>query len=108
MRRSHRFSSRLLIVGVMAMVAVVTVFSYATRRPYNGTNNVTWHNFKAGRMKPALARVTEYQALRHSRNFERHSRVCAEVVFLAGEPTPFKSFFFSGVDKFRSPPSSPS
>jgi hypothetical protein len=78
----------------MAMVAVVTVFSYATRRPYYGTNNVTWHSFKAGRMKPALARVSEYQAVRHSRNFERHSKVCAEVVFLAG------------IDKFRSPPSS--
>ncbi len=105
MRGANVLCRRLLTVGVMATVVVVIALSTASRRPYAGTNNGSWHTSKASRMNPASRSVGgEAQALRRDSDFERQPRSDRKVSSFAFELKPGKLFFIFGVDKFRSPP----
>jgi hypothetical protein len=106
MRSANPLCRCLLTVGVLAAVAVVIALSTASRRPYTGTNSVSWHTSKASRMNPAFRKVSgEPQALRRDSDSERQPRSDRRVSLFAFEPSPEEPFFIFGVDRFRSPPS---
>jgi hypothetical protein len=100
-----RFS---LTIGVMAMAVVVIFLSTASRRPYAGTNNTSWHTVKASRMNLALRKVSgEAQALcRHSES-EPQPGNQTNVNLSDFALNPQERFFLRDVDKFRSPPRPP-
>ena len=108
MRQANPLCRRLLTVSVMAIAVVLVALSTASRRPYTGTNNASWHTSKASRMTPAPRRMGgEAHALRRDSDSEREPRSDTKVSFLALALNAERHFFVLGVDKFRSPPLSP-
>jgi hypothetical protein len=104
MRHCNPLCHRLLIVGVLAVVVVLAALSAASRQPYTGTNNASWHTSKASRMSPASRKVgSETQALRRESDSGRQPRSERKASFVAFELNPEKHFFVLGVEKFRSP-----
>jgi hypothetical protein len=96
---------RLLTVAVMAVVVVLVGLSTASRQPYTGTNNASWHTSKAGRMNPTSRKVgSETQALRWESDSERPPRSDRKLTFFALEMNAEEPSFVFGVDRFRSPP----
>jgi hypothetical protein len=96
----------LLTIGVLAQVAVVMALSNATRRPYRGSNSVSWHTSKAARMNTAPRKVSDKaHVLRRDSDSERQPRSNRKVAFFAFELNPQKPFLALALDKFRSPPS---
>jgi hypothetical protein len=105
MRHTNPLFRCLLIVGVLAVVVVLAAVSAASRQPYTGTNNATWHTSKASRMNPASRKVgSETQALRRESDSGRQPRSERKVSFFAFELNPEKPFFVLGVEKLRPPP----
>ncbi len=105
MRQTDPLFRRVLGVGVMTMAVVVILLSTASRRPYTGTNNGSWHTSKASRMNSASRSVGgEAQALRRDSDFECQPRSERKVSSFAFELKTGKLIFILGVDKFRSPP----
>ena len=106
MRQTNPLFRRLLTVGVIAVVVVLVGLSTASRRPYTGTNNASWHTAKASRMNPASRKVgVEAEALRRDSDSKRQPRSDRKASFFAFELNLAKPFFVLGVNKFRSPPS---
>jgi len=97
---------RFLTIGVTALALVVIALSTASRRPYTGTNNTSWHTTKASRMNPAYRKVgSEAEALRCDPDPGRQSRSDRKLSFFAFELPVAKPLFLRGADKLRSPPS---
>src|SRR5689334_6431006 len=96
---------RFLAIGVAALTLAVIALSSASRRPYTGTKNTSWHTTKASRMNPAGPKVTgEAEAPRCDPDFELQPTSGRKLSFLACGPHLAKSLFARGADKFRSPP----
>jgi hypothetical protein len=105
MRETKPLFRRLLTVGVIAASVVLAALSVASRQPYTGTNNASWHTSKASRMNPASRKVgSEIQALRRESNSVRQPRSERKVNSFAFELNPEKHFFVLGVERLRSPP----
>ena len=105
MRQANPLFRRLLIAGVLSVIVVLAVLSAASRQPYTGTNNASWHTAKASRMNPASRKVgSETQALRQESNSGRQPRSERKVPFFAFELNPEKHLFVLGIEKFRAPP----
>jgi hypothetical protein len=104
-KQTNPLFRRLLTAGVMAVVVVLVGLSTASRQPYTGTNNASWHTSKAGRMNPTSRKVgNETQALRRQSDSERQPRSDRKLNLFAFEPNPEKRFSILGAEKFRSPP----
>ena len=105
-RPIHPLFRRLLTVGVVVVVVVLIGLSTASRQPYTGTNNASWHTIKASRMNLASRKTDcEVQVPRRDSDSELQPRSDREFSFFASEPRLAKALFISDVDRFRSPPS---
>jgi hypothetical protein len=105
-RQTNPLFRRPLKVGVMTVVAVLVRLSTASRQPYTGTNNASWHTSKASRMNPTSRKVgRETQGLRRESDPERQAGSDRESSFFASEPRLAKPFIALDIDRFRSPPS---
>ena len=105
-RPIHPLFRCLLTVGVIVVVVVLIGLSTASRQPYAGTNNASWHTAKASRMNPASRKTDcELRVPRRDSDSELRPRSDRESSFFASKPRLAKAFFVFDVDRFRSPPS---